>query len=163
MGMSMFLVKNKRRGFTLVEVLIVVLIIGVLAGLAMITSLSMQNSSKAARIIADMREMKAAAFMYKADKGAWPIWIYSEGNYSNRDSGNTGVLPNNYLDKLPIGEGYWIGVMRHPTIGSIALVAADVSKLDIEVKKAIVLRSDGIPFVGNRNNRKTNSRYLIPV
>jgi len=146
--MDDLLIRRRQRAFTLVEVLIVILIIGVLAGLVMISSFNMQNASKAARIIADMREMKAAAYMYKTDRGTWPIWIYSGGGYCNRDAGNEAILPSNYINGIPVGDGYWIGVMRHPTISSVALVAADVSNLSSSIKEAIVLRSAGIPLMG---------------
>ena len=55
---------KKRCGFTLVELLIVVVIIAVLAGMMMMSSDDVVASAQAARIIADLTDLKAAANAY---------------------------------------------------------------------------------------------------
>ena len=58
----------KRRGFTLVELLIIIAVIGVLASMMMISSGDTVASAKASNIISNMRNMKAADLSLYIDK-----------------------------------------------------------------------------------------------
>ena len=66
---------RKRSGFTLVELLIVIIIIGILAGAMMLLAGSGTDSAEATKIISDLRSMKAAALMYYADNPSAPMNI----------------------------------------------------------------------------------------
>lgn len=67
---------KKRAGFTLVELLIVIIIIGILAGAMLLVAGSGTDKANATKIISDMRSIKAAALMKWADKGNWD-WVAS--------------------------------------------------------------------------------------
>jgi len=54
-------------GFTLVELLIVIIIIGILAGAMLMLVGSGTDRAEATKVISDLRSMKAAALMYYAD------------------------------------------------------------------------------------------------
>ena len=64
--------RGRSRGFTLVEMLIVIIIIGILAGMMMLSTGAATDKAEATRIVSDMRSIKTACVMYYADSGEWP-------------------------------------------------------------------------------------------
>ena len=65
------MLKKKSKGFTLVELLIVIIIIGILAGMMMLSTGGATAKAEATKIVSDMRNIKAAAIMYYADNNTW--------------------------------------------------------------------------------------------
>ena len=61
-------IKN-RKGFTLVELVVVIAILGILAGLAIPRFMSATETARGARIIADMRTLESAETLYNVEKG----------------------------------------------------------------------------------------------
>jgi general secretion pathway protein G len=59
-------------GFTLVELLIVIMIIALLSGMMLLAASSSLDGSEAAKVINDLRDVKAAAMMYYMDESNWP-------------------------------------------------------------------------------------------
>ena len=57
----------KRKGFTLVELLIVIVVIGVLSAMMMLSSTEAVSSARASDIVSDLRNLKTAALAYYAD------------------------------------------------------------------------------------------------
>lgn len=64
-------IKNQK-GFTLVELMVVIAIIGVLAAIAVPKLTSSTNSAKVAKIQADLRTIDSALTLYAADTGVTP-------------------------------------------------------------------------------------------
>ncbi|MDY6399689.1 MAG: type II secretion system protein [Synergistales bacterium] len=58
----------KRKGFTLVELLIVIVVIGVLSAMMMISSTEAVSSAKATKIINDMTQLKKATTAWYSRK-----------------------------------------------------------------------------------------------
>ncbi len=59
--------RTKRSGFTLVELLIVIIIIGILAGAMMMLMGSSSDRAEATKIISNLRSLKAASLQFRAD------------------------------------------------------------------------------------------------
>ena len=62
----------RQRGFTLIEVLIVVVIVATLARIAIPNYQRIKRKAEAAAVIGDFQAVRVAAFEYNADTHAWP-------------------------------------------------------------------------------------------
>ena len=87
-----------KKGFTLVELIIVIVILAALAGAVIPAFTSNKNQARGARIQADLEAIKSAMYVYKADTGAFPGAISDLVNNSGNVSGYNGP----YLDRLPV-------------------------------------------------------------
>lgn len=76
----------KRKGFTLVELLIVIVVIGVLSAMMMLSSTEAVSSARASNIVSNLRNLKTAALAYYVD------------NLDKYDKAN--VNANDALDKI---------------------------------------------------------------
>lgn len=63
---------SRRRGYTLIEILIVASIIGILTGLITPQYRHVRKKAQAARIVGDFHAIRIAAFSYHADSRRWP-------------------------------------------------------------------------------------------
>lgn len=60
------------RGFTLLELVIVVTVIGILAGIAIPAYFGLVSNTRAAQAVADLEAVRAAVYLYYGDMGRWP-------------------------------------------------------------------------------------------
>lgn len=76
----------KRKGFTLVELLIVIVVIGILSAMMMLSSTEAVTSAKAAKVLADMRNIKTSVLewytenydrVFKDTSGKYQIYLSS--------------------------------------------------------------------------------------
>mgnify|MGYP000860821662 CR=1 FL=1 len=74
---------GRRHAFTLIELLIVVAIISILAGIALVNFLDAQVRSKASRAKADIRTVVTALEAYAVDHGGYPTYHYSNAPQAN--------------------------------------------------------------------------------
>ncbi|PHJ36825.1 general secretion pathway protein G [Desulforamulus profundi] len=110
--------RDGEKGFTLVELLVAIAIIGVLAAVITPNAFRAVEKSKIARAVADLKAIKGAAMAYYADTGTFPP---NDDNYAGGPTGNSyrGIdfLKNQnnvdgwngpYLEKWPEAQ-YWAG------------------------------------------------------
>jgi len=97
---------RKRSGFTLVELLIVIIIIGILAGAMLLVAGSGTDSAEATKIISDLRGMKSAALLYYADNPVNPDKpeVVDLEKYMDRELKDT-----DFVVFETVSKDWWIG------------------------------------------------------
>ena len=85
-----------QKGFTLVELLIVIAIIGVLAALLMSNFIGVRQRARDAQRKSDLKQIQSALELYRSDLGLYPATISACG------AKLTGGSPvNTYMEKIP--------------------------------------------------------------
>jgi general secretion pathway protein G len=74
------ILKARKSGFTLVELLIVIMIIAILAGMMMLATGSATDGAEATKVINDLRNLKGAALMFFMDENQWPATSSAAGS-----------------------------------------------------------------------------------
>ena len=99
---------SAERGFTLIELMIVTVILGVLATIVMPKMLSRPEQARRVKARVDIRNIQSALAMFKTDTGRFPTT--SEGLQALvTNPGVPGYNNDCYLDKIPLdpwGNGY---------------------------------------------------------
>ena len=96
------LARRKSRGFTLLELMVVIVIIGVLAALIAPKVLEKVGQAKVTAASSDISNLMNALKMYKLDNGRYPS--QDQGLQALVVKPTNGSVPGNwkgYLDKLP--------------------------------------------------------------
>jgi prepilin-type N-terminal cleavage/methylation domain-containing protein len=79
----------RRTGFTIIELMMVMIVIGLLAGLAVLKYVDLRHRARAAQVAADLEAVRLAAY------GAW----YEHNGWPS-DAGN-GIVPADLVPYLP--------------------------------------------------------------
>lgn len=117
--------KHRTRAFTLVEVMIVVVIIGLLAAMSLPTYRHIIMRSKTTALVNDLRAFSTALVTYNLQNGHWPA-----------DSGPQ-QIPSELADALPAGFA------QKTPIGGVYKWNYDVSADGITAKAAIIIETSG--------------------
>ncbi|MBQ7561868.1 MAG: type II secretion system protein [Synergistaceae bacterium] len=94
-----------RKGFTLVELLIVIVVIGILSAMMMLSSTEAMSSAKASNIASNLRNLKTAALAWYADH---TDLVAADGrvktNVTDADSSVKPFQEQNQNDALEVGK-----------------------------------------------------------
>ncbi len=89
-----------RRGFTLIELMIVVVILGLLATMVMPKILSKPDQARQTKAAVDIRSIQQALALFKTDTGRFPTT--TEGLQALvANPGLKGYDPDGYLERVP--------------------------------------------------------------
>jgi len=94
----------RRNGFTLIEIMVVIVILGVLAALVVPKIMSRPDEARAVAAKHDISALMQALKLYKLDNGSYPTT--EQGLKALTQKPTVAPVPNNwktggYLDKLP--------------------------------------------------------------
>ncbi|MGC5704342.1 type II secretion system major pseudopilin GspG [Pseudomonas sp. NFXW11] len=96
---------NRQRGFTLIEIMVVVVILGVLAALVVPQIMSRPDQAKASAANSDIKAIAMALDIYKLDNHQYPSNQQGLQALVSKPSGNPPARnwnPDGYLKRLPI-------------------------------------------------------------
>jgi type II secretion system protein G len=102
-----------KSGFTIVELLIVIVVIGILAAISLVAYANVQTKARDSRRASDLSLISKAIEMYRLDNGGYPLCnggTYQAGSAPTACSVHqlTGLLDSKYLGKAlydPINSG----------------------------------------------------------
>lgn len=90
---------NKNQGFTLVELLVVISIIGVLIGMSVFGLQGARESSRDSSRKADLELVRSAIEIYRSDCNSYPLDLTSP--LIGDDSSNSCLSTNTYMAEVP--------------------------------------------------------------
>lgn len=142
---------SNRKGFTMVEMLIVLIIIGVLSATMMLSSGSATSSAKSMNIINNLRILKEAALMYYVD---------------NIDSGtsptvSTGEGAKNDLEKYLGGTTLPPGYAVEDWYVSYTFQRGSDDADDKAVQERLALRASSVGLLGDKSGTTYESGTKI--
>ena len=92
----------QRQGFTLIELMIVVVILGILATTIMPKILNSTVKAQVAKAKIDMRQIMTALALFKTENGRFPTTSEGLQALVSNPGGLPSYDPDGYLDKVPL-------------------------------------------------------------
>ncbi len=122
------IIANNQEGFTLIEIIAVLVILGLLSAVAVPKYMEIQNQArtKSARAaIAETKYRLSSAYVQYllANNGSAPNNIHALCNFIN----DTSILPNNGNGNVPMGNDYTVNLKNNGTITVTAVQGITVS------------------------------------
>jgi prepilin-type N-terminal cleavage/methylation domain-containing protein len=85
---------TRRRGFTFIEILIVMIVLSILSGLAILKYIDLRHRALSASATADLQAVRLAAYSAWYEHGIWPVEV------------GAGVIPGGLEPYLPGGFSF---------------------------------------------------------
>jgi type II secretion system protein G len=102
---------GNQKGFTLIELMIVVGIIGILAAIAIPLFANVQGRARVAKAQADLRALASAVSMFQAHVGTLPVNLDGLTVSTNNPAGQPG---GPFLASIPAAPGGWLAYTYTP-------------------------------------------------
>jgi prepilin-type N-terminal cleavage/methylation domain-containing protein len=100
---------RKQKAFTLIEVLIVIGIIGILAGIVIVSFAGAQEKARVAKARVDIKQIHSAIILLQADTNLWPG--HKNPNEIESGAGGNEICPDGCTYKL---SDCWSGIICNP-------------------------------------------------
>ena len=113
-------------GFTIVELLVVIVVIAILAAISIVAYNGIQNRSKDSKVSSEVSHVKKAIELYKIDNGIYPSLGTDDAGYSF--SGLSSALVPTYISSLPSDYGLYQYVRGSVSTNSYGIYIRNVSK-----------------------------------
>ena len=155
---------RRTRAFTLVEIMVVVVIIGLLAAASLPAYRLITLRSRAASVVNDLRTFSTVFIAYSIQNGRYP----DDGNPQEVPAQVAGQLPSNFTQRTPIGGVYkWnfdIPADGVPAKAAIVIQAVSGNSIldDLDQLETVDKQiDDGDLTTGNFQLGSTNSLVVI--
>ena len=134
-------------GFTLVEIMIVVVIIGLLAAIAIPAFQRVRERSLASRYVNDFRQFDSAFQRYAMENGQMPAATAA----GVIPAGMTGYLPDSYTQTSPMGGNYqWSGPSSNIVLTGTQATDAIMIRVDTALDDGDLSTGDFTKISANR-------------
>lgn len=149
-------VKQLSKGFTIVELLIVIIVIGILATITIVAYNGVQDRAEYAHAQSDLKHINDAITIYKSQNAQYPpmtggpsmyynwTWQYLNGAYQ---SDFLNVLVPSYLDKMPLGSK-----QQGDTRGCSYAYTTNSTFSDYKLLRICDSAKGGLPTIERSNN-----------
>jgi general secretion pathway protein G len=110
MSTKISLIKNDTRGFTLIELMVVIVILGILAGLIVPRIMGRPEEARRLKAMIQIESLETALKLYKLDAGVYPST--EQGLQALVEKASTGIIPKKwreggYLEKGKLPKDPW--------------------------------------------------------
>lgn len=148
---------QSKRGYTLVEIMIVVVIVGLLAALAIPAFEKVSREALAKRIANDYRIFAGAFEVHSLEQGVWP----EDGIGNALPASAQPYIRSSMWADAPAANAYWDweGQGRHGMTASINLVDPD-SNLDVRVMEIVDRTIDNDDLSSGLLRRVNGNEYI---
>lgn len=147
------------RGFTLLELVIVVTVVGILAAIAIPAYFGLVSNTRAAQAVADLQAVRAAVYLYYGDLGRWP----TESMAGYTPKGLAQNLPKNFSFSnrwYTVDYDNWIGLHRQGRApnGTTTVVGVSIISRDPKLLKRIQSLLRNTKFT-----KISNAKYTLEI
>lgn len=116
--------QKKNTGFTIIELLVVIVVIAILAGLVITSYLGVQQRGRDAERQTDMRELASALELFRTDKGFYPKWSGFMNQRQYAVPGLSGYVENPSIFVAPRANNDY-SIVTSGSSGATGTVAID--------------------------------------